>query len=267
MNHGWENKARFEHSFWLQILGDHSRFILEALAPAEKDSIQRAEELIRNFDLLLGKVQSEDPFKLSEMAENETKKLREFKLRILKRHLAGKIKIYLSPSFLNHMLNELEEYERLISYFAEKQIPPVFHEVHHHLVWLLDATGHADAITGNLDLAERQLKEKSHQYTKQFEAYYLKAEEMAGYLRTNLSTFPSLEKFNTDVALEMKLFQNFLHEIEELRLHQQALGTFSPLMADHMYREECYYLTKLAESANIEKPGCDPAKPRLTEGS
>jgi len=36
------------------------------------------------------------------------------------------------------------------------------------------------------------------------------------------------------------------------------LSTFSALMADHMMREECYYLTKLAQSTNTAKPSCDP---------
>ena len=30
---------------------------------------------------------------------------------------------------------------------------------------------------------------------------------MAGYLRTNLTTFPALVKFNSDTQLEIKLFQ------------------------------------------------------------
>jgi hypothetical protein len=34
-------------------------------------------------------------------------------------------------------------------------------------------------------------------------------------------------------------------------------------MADHMAREECYYLMKLAESTEVVKaPYCDPTKPR-----
>ncbi|MCY9423697.1 DUF2935 domain-containing protein, partial [Bacillus paralicheniformis] len=48
-------------------------------------------------------------------------------------------------------------------------------------------------------------------------------------------------------------------------LTDQMLGTFSALMADHMMREECYYLMKIAESTNTQKPACDPAKPRLLE--
>jgi hypothetical protein len=87
---------------------------------------------------------------------------------------------------------------------------------------------------------------------------------MAGFSRTKLTTFPAIEKMNSDVTLEIKIFQNFLQEIEELELSAQALGTFSPLMADHMSREECYCLMKLAESTTVEKPNCDPTKPRLS---
>jgi Domain of unknown function (DUF2935) len=263
MNDVLENTARFEHRFWLQILGDHSRFIHDALSPVEKENIKIASEFIRIFDTLLGKANSADISQLTVMAENETLRLREFKLSLIQKHLLGKIKIHLSPTFINHMVNELEEYLRLLKYLKLNQIPPIYHELHYHLVWLLDAAGHAGAISSNLDQVEKRLKEKSDKYTKHFEDFYLKAVEMAGYLRTHLSTFPALEKMNVDVNLEMKLFRHFLHELEELELSAQALGTFSPLMADHMSREECYYLMKLADSTNLEKPNCDPAKPRL----
>ena len=44
----------------------------------------------------------------------------------------------------------------------------------------MDAAGHAGAISSNLDQVEKRLKEKSNQYTKHFEDFYLKAVEMAG---------------------------------------------------------------------------------------
>lgn len=265
MNEELEKTARFEHSFWLQILGDHARFIHDALAPDERKNIDISSEFIEIFYTLLSEVQSEDILQLTIVAEEETVKFRAYKLSLLERHLLGKINIHLSPTFINHMVNELEEYLLLLKHFKSNQIPPVYHELHHHLVWLLDAAGHAGAISSNLDPIEKRLKEKSDHYTKHFEGFYLKAVEMVGYLRTNLSTFPALEKMNADVTLEMKLFRHFLHELEELELSVQALGTFSPLMADHMSREECYYLMKLAEATNIEKPNCDPAKPRKME--
>ena len=62
----------------------------------------------------------------------------------------------------------------------------------------------------------------------------------------------------------MTIFQVFLHELEEMELNKETLGTFTALMADHMAREESYYLMKLAETANTPPPTSNPAKPRTT---
>ncbi|MCM3724817.1 DUF2935 domain-containing protein [Neobacillus cucumis] len=265
MNDVFERTARFEHRFWLQILGDHSRFIYEALAPVQDAEIKMASNFISIFDTLLERAKSANLGSLTVEAEAEVMNLREFKLELIRKHLIGKIKIHLSPTFLNHMVNELEEYVRILNHLKAGHVPPIYHELHHHLLWLLDAAGHSEAITSNLDGVEKKLREKSNLYKKNFEDFYMKAVELTGYLRSSLTSFPALTKMNKDTQLEIKLFQNFLTELEELELSKQALGTFAPLMADHMFREECYYLMKLAESASLEPPNCDPAKPRLKE--
>lgn len=265
MNGIFEEKAKFEHRFWLQILGDHSRFIHDGLAPVQTVEIEKTANFIGIFDSMLAQAATIDVQQLAAQAEEEAMNLREFKLDLIKMQLVGKIKIHLSPTFINHMVNELEEYLRVLNYLKKGQVPPVFHELHHHLLWLLDAAGHADIITINLDSVEKSIREKSVIFSRTFEAFYLKAVELAGYLRTDLTTFPALVKMNRDAQLEIKLFQHFLQELEELELNSEALGTFTPLMADHMFREECYYLLKLAESANLDPPNCDPSKPRVKE--
>lgn len=265
MANSFEKEAKLEHRFWLQVLGDHARFVHDALSPQEKELIQDANYFIGVFDELLGKVEVDNVIELSKRAEEEAVKIREFKLAIIERHLVGKVKIHLGPVFINHMVNEVDEYILLLKYLKKGEKPPVFHELHHHLIWLLDAAGHAGAISDNMEPVEKKIKNVSDEFTKDFQSFYLKAVELTGFLRTNLSSFPALEKLNRDVALEMKLFMNFLDEIEELELSKEALGTFSALMADHMFREECYYLTKLAQSTNLDQPDCDPAKPRLKE--
>ncbi|TWE08526.1 DUF2935 family protein [Neobacillus bataviensis] len=265
MNDVFERTARFEHRFWLQILGDHSRFIYEALAPVQDAEIKMASNFISIFDTLLERAKSDNLGSLTIEAKAEVMNLREFKLELIRKHLIGKVRIHLSPTFLNHMVNELEEYVRILNHLKAGQVPPIYHELHHHLLWLLDAAGHSEAITSNLDGVEKKLREKSNLYKKNFEDFYMKAVELTGYLRSSLTSFPALTKMNKDTQLEIKLFQNFLTELEELELSKQALGTFAPLMADHMFREECYYLMKLAESASLEPPNCDPAKPRLKE--
>jgi Domain of unknown function (DUF2935) len=192
-------------------------------------------------------------------------KLREYKLSLLRDQLEGKVGIHLPPTFINHMVNELEEFMLVINYLKKNQIPPIFHELHHHMLWLLDASGHAGAINTTLDGVEKRLKQKSEEFTKHFEQFYLKAVELTGYLRTNLMEFPALHRFNNDVEVEMRLFKVFLRELEEMELTEKVLGTFSGLMADHMAREECYYLYKLAESTKGDFPDCDPGKPRTQD--
>jgi hypothetical protein len=256
----------FEHRFWLQILGDHGRFILNELSPTEIEEIQGAKHFIDVFDKLLEisrqQLSDSEVIKLTNDAYHYAQELRTFKLNLLRQHLAEKIKIGLPPTFINHMLNELEEYLRVIEVFKERK-PYCMHAVHHHLLWLIDASGHATAIINGLDDVEKRLKLKAKDFEMNFEDLYLKAIEMAGYLRTNLSKFPALSRFNVESKLQIGMFMEYLKEIEELRLSKKALGTLMPLILDHMFREECYYLIKLSMVTDLARPDCDPTKPRL----
>ena len=243
--------AVFEHQFWLQVLGDHSRFIYDSLYPSETEDISKAASFIHLFDQLLSQVSSlneSNALLFATNVEESVKNLRTFKLSIIERHITGQMKIHLTPTFINHMVNELEEYLLILSFLIQGEVPPIFHELHHHLLWLVDASGHAGAINDQLDGVERRLKEKSSTFTKHFDQFYLKAVELTGYLRTNIHKFPSLNRFNHDVEVEMGLFKTFLNELEEMELTAEVLGVFSASMADHMAREEQYYLMKLAES-------------------
>lgn len=261
------NELKFEHEFWLQILGDHSRFILDSLAPSETVNIDVAKKFKSTFDQLLAKARKltniEEGITLTSEAQLATSELKAFKLSLIEKLLLKNITFHLSSSFVNHMVNELEEYERIIGYFLKNESPPNTHELHHHLLWLSDAAGHAGAIEDQLDATEKMLKHESGTFLKDFEDLYLKAVEFAGYLRTQMYQFPALTRLNSEAKLEIQAFQMFLNELLELEISKQVLGIFSALMADHMYREECYYLTKLAQSTNSSKPDCDPTSQRI----
>jgi len=258
--------ARDELHFWLQILGDHGRFIHDSLAPGQKTFIEQADAFIQQFDSLLAdskrSLDRRALLLLLQKSKSASEMIRTYKLSIIREQLVGDIKISLTPTFLNHMVNEVEEAIRLFSYLEKEEMPPPVHPLHHDLLWLLDAAGHAGAINDHLDRVERPLKKKSHKFMKDWDAFYLKAIELTGFLRTNATKFPALSKFHNDVHLEMTIFKAFLRELEELGLTKKGLGTLTPLMADHMAREECYYLTKLAKTAEVPSPDCDPAKPR-----
>ncbi|MFC4545258.1 DUF2935 domain-containing protein [Paenactinomyces guangxiensis] len=249
----YEQALVFEQNFWLPVLRDHSEFILTALSAKEENEAEQAESYVNLFENLI-QTRSTDLDASCRAATG----LRKFKLHLLRRLLKEDIAFNLTPTFINHMLNEIDEYLRILSCLMEGKVPPLLHPLHHHLLWLPDASGHATAIDAELDGVEKKWKEKSRQFSRHFDVFYLKSVELAGYLRTKMNRFPALSRFNREVELEIILFQKFLKELEELRLSKEVLGTIAPLMADHMYREECYYLIKLAQVSEVKQPKCSP---------
>lgn len=55
----FEEAASFEHQFWLQVLGDHARFILDSLAVSQKNDIEKAKKFQQIFDTLLRKAREQ----------------------------------------------------------------------------------------------------------------------------------------------------------------------------------------------------------------
>lgn len=264
-------QSAFEHRFWLQVMGDHAIFMLHTLSPTETEYIQKVQYFIQCYDQLLEQARRMDQAtaeqwkELARHAHGLTEQFRGLKLEMISDHLECDINIGLPPSFLNHMVNELEEYLRVLQYLVRGEQVPYFHPVHHHNVWLLDAAGHAAAVQAELDPTEKKWAESAEAFEKTFEDFYIKAQEMAGFLRARHDLFPALQQFNKETSLEIALFYNFLKELEEMRLECRKLGTLMPLMADHMAREECYYLIKLHEidPENVKKTTCDPTQPRV----
>ncbi|TDT63353.1 DUF2935 domain-containing protein [Fonticella tunisiensis] len=260
-----KGQIAFEHQFWLQILGDHARFILNELSPEESEEALGARYFIDTFDKLLEEsrrgLSETELEEFTKRALKHAQEIRGFKLNLIRQHLVGEIKIGLTPTFLNHMVNELDEYIRILNCFLSGKLAPM-NDIHHHLLWLLDASGHAEGIAKVLDEVEKRLIYKAEEFKKDFDNLYRRAVEMAGYVRTSIEKFPALTRFNEEVELEMQLFMGYLNEIEKMRLDKEVLGGILPLVPDHMYREECYYLTKLSMVSEVKRPECDPAKPR-----
>jgi hypothetical protein len=94
-----ENALLLEHRFWLQVLGDHSRFILNALSPEEKEKIETAKGFIVLFDDLLNEARknlsSQSIIELTEKSLEAAQNIRSFKLQIIKELITGNIKIEL----------------------------------------------------------------------------------------------------------------------------------------------------------------------------
>jgi|SRR5690554_1738308 len=267
MSGGFERVALFEHGFWLQILEDHSRFILQALSPAEEAEVQRAQYFINVFQQLLDETRTplsgEELRDLTQQTYECAQALRVFKLDIQSRQLMNEIKINLTPTFINHMVNEVEDYLRILGSLSVSEVPPLCHPNYYHLLWLVDAAGHAFALISQLDMVEAALIDTVRDFMIDFGHLYLKAIEVQGYMRTSLRQFPVLNQFNHEVEETMKTFRVFLLNLKKAREEKKVLGKFSPLVPDHMEREECYYLTKLGQVSAVRSPDCDLARPRL----
>ncbi|SFF20986.1 protein of unknown function [Paenibacillus algorifonticola] len=154
----------FEHKFWLQILGDHSRFIYHALSTTQTKEVQLARQFIEEYDRLLYTARKEENADLSQVnrqAHELTINLRLYKLELLDKLLLGQINISLTPTFLNHMLNELEEYLRILQAVVGGNPVPRYPSLHHDLLWLPDAAGHAASIGMDLDIVEKRLIKKA----------------------------------------------------------------------------------------------------------
>jgi hypothetical protein len=256
-----------ENRFWLQIMGDHARFIFYLLAPNETEHIRKAQQFIFTFDQLLEQarrpLQEPEAENLNKSAYENTNSLREFKLQLLALTLEAKLNAHISSTFFNHMTNELEEYLLILGALTSRQ-GIRFHPLHYHLLWLSDAVEHAASVSSNLDETEKDFIAESRSYEQQFSDLYMKAIEQSGFTRTKLTDFPALGRMNGQAEAVMTPFMGFLLQIRDERLTARLLGTFMPLMADHMAREECYYLLKLSEAApGVKRPDCDPARGRV----
>lgn len=256
----------FEHRFWLQILGDHSRFILNALAPSEEGFIKKANMFKIRFDKLLERSRSvltqENLNKLTIDSFDAANELRQFKLNILSNQIVNQIAFNLPPTFVNHMINELEEYLYILSHYINNtQLPS--NALHLHLLWLPDGAGHASYISSAVDMTEKDLIKMANIFSKYFENLYLKAIEFKGYTRTKLYDFPALNILNEDANMRMINFEEFLEKLKDGISQNEILGILNVLVPDHMFREECYYQIKLSKVSSIVPPRCDPARPRV----
>jgi len=246
--------------FWLQILRDHSFFLLTALEEKEEKEKEKAIQFQQAFNSFLEQIEAstyKEPLSFHKQVLGWVQSFKRFKLHLVHQMLNGKLQIDLVPTFINHMINELEEYERILSFLIKGKKVPNKTTVHHHLLWLLDASGHSSAIASSLDDTEYKLFEEASMFKKRFNQLYLKSVEYQGFLRTK-HLFPSLDRLDLQGTEEIALFSQFLQRFKSLLEDNLALADISTYLLDHMLREECYYLNTIQElNPNIKIPPCD----------
>ncbi len=265
-----ENNLRFELIFWLQIMGDHARFIKSSLSAEANNLVMIAANFIQLFDKWLDKArQGSDLIPGGDLIGEITSgviSLREFKRELLSDRLRNLPVTSLTPTFYNHMLNELERFLSVLTMGTPEGLTKE-NILGEHLLWSLDASGHAAALVSDLDKVEYGLRAEAEFFLIRFDELYIKAVELTGYYRSNPPAVqPVLEAFNFEIVKVIQDFMGYLEELKEKIIKDQVLSRLSPLIPDHMYREECYYLHKIAGfQSGIPKPECDPGRPRVEQ--
>ncbi len=265
-----EYNFRFELVFWLQVMGDHARFIKASLRSGDNNLVMISTNFVQLFDKMLDKVRHGNELATGrDLADEITAgviSFREFKRELLSDRLRNLPVTSLTPTFYNHMLNELEQFLAILS-IGPSEGTAKENILGEHLLWSLDAAGHATVLAGDLDKVEYRLRAEAELFLTRFDGLYLKAVELVGYYRSNPSAVQSvLGAYNLEVVKAMQDFIGYLEELKEGLLKDKVLSRLSPLIPDHMYREGCYYLHKVARTqTGISKPECDPGRSRVTE--
>ncbi len=260
------NLSLSEHRFWLQIMGDHSRFIYYSLGPTESEYIMLSQEFITLFDQLLeefrGQLPHLDMDNLNPRSYETTYRFRDFLVNLLSKSLTQELRSQLSPSLFNVFLNEVDEYLYIINMMMNQQ-KILFHPLHYHMLWLPTAVNHASLLVSSFDPTEQDLISSAKNLELEFKQLHAKALTTNGFLRCGLDSFPALDRLNDLSVMTTNRFREYLDNIRDQRMDYKILGTLYPLLADHMYREECYYLQKLFLSTDSSRrPDCDPSSPR-----
>lgn len=234
----------FENKFWISIISDHLDFLGDKLAPSENQVLSVVNALkLRVLSLkdITIKKGLEEYLQLA----NEVRGLKTDLLNML---LNNVVKLHLAPTFLNHMINEVDEYISILNHVLNGD-PLDVSPIHLHLVWLPDAAGHARAVACDLDEVEALDIKRLIKSKKIFKKLFMKAVEFKGYLRAaNLEGSNVLKGLNDEAVVHLGGFVNHLEELGVLRRDGTKLGIITDQMLNHMIREELYYLTKLGYS-------------------
>lgn len=254
-----------EHAFWLQLLGDHMRFVQRSLSYSESEYALQAGHYVTLFDTLYA--QSVDYLpeiaqkRFWDTAYNAAQQERTFLLSLLRRMLQGDLCINLAPGFLNQMANEAEEYLRILDHI-KKNTDSRMHPIHYHLLFLLNCSISADGININIDPLERSLLRVCHRHARKFDNLYLKSIEHMGFLRTGLPDYAGLRRLNKNVLDELASFASFLLELEDSLKSREILGTLCRLYVNHIYRKACYYACRLSDVSDLGETSFDLSQKR-----
>lgn len=241
---------RIDLLFWTDILSDHAKFQINALSSKEEKYIAEAKnfkELFKKYNELITSGQNID----MRVLENDTAKFIAFKKKIIYELLNHNIAINFSPSFVNHMVNEANEFLDMLhsGTCAEKtEEPPLYIKI-----WLADASGHASTLSSFMDLAEVPLIHQAELFKELFDKLGKKASEI-DMIQKNLGIGVDIRLLTSETVEILQEFIDFSRKIGELLDNKKimAIGTLSSDITSHFIKEHKYFIDKLKTCIQIK---------------
>ena len=242
-----DSDMKAELLFWLGIMRDHAVFQMSALASTERQALAAAQFYQSFFQRMYRRIErgNDSPAMRNEIQQGLAGFI-QFKTDLVKGLLTCDLAMNMTPSFIDHMINEAMEFETYLT----RQMPlyePLEYAlmlIDQHRIWLSDAAGHAASIAAELDANEALLIGEAQQFQDVFNKLTQKAAELQPMLKRTGLNDGALMLLSEEATQWICKFIDYLQKIKDLRscCKAMAMGTLIPLVPDHMMREERHYL-------------------------
>jgi len=229
--------------FWTYILAEHAMFQTNAFSHKEEIYIVEAENFNHTFKMYNQAIASNQSIDLQTL-ENDTINFIGFKKKIIAGLLQHKVLINFSPSFINHMVNEADEFLSILRFGTcpvKTENPTLYIKT-----WLADASGHASTLAAFIDLAETPSIQCAKSFKHTFDRLCKKASEMH-MISENLQTNVNIELLKEEVTEALNEFIQFCFTTGKLLDKKQIMsaGTLSSDITNHFINEHQYFMYKL----------------------
>jgi hypothetical protein len=256
-----------ENQFWLQVLGDYSRFMRNTIYVTAADEINRSIGFITQLDELLARSRltfSDEQLKVfNQQAYQAVQDFRKFILSIIRKQITEKNIIVMTPAILNEYVNDTERYLDILDTYMKNNT--ILNPVSDSITWLMKIYIGTMHLQDSIGISFIEYKRKAGALADIVLDLYLRAYVTIGLRRTNLRTYPALEQLMVDIQSQMTVYAEYLVDLIRLLKEKKLLGSITLLDLDNQYRQLCYYLTKLSMFSEIRPPVCDPTSPRESE--
>jgi len=218
-------------------------FQTNAFSHKEEKYIAEAEKFHQTFSIFNQALLSQRSIDLHTL-EKDTECFIDFKKKIIFDLLQHNVLINFSPSFINHMVNEADEF---LSILHSGTCPKETKNTTLYIkTWLADASGHASTLSASLDLAETFTIRQAQSFENIFDKLGKKASEM-NMISDNLKIDINIELLKEETAEVLNKFIQFCITTGELLDNKKIMstGTLSSQITNHFIHEHQYFLHKI----------------------